>query len=91
MITEQLIEYTLKWTPSHSAAGINGVPLILLRECAQELSCPASLIFWKSLDKSYIPTQFVEAIITPIFKGGDNFCPCNYRPISLISVVMKVS
>ena len=56
-------------------------------ECAQELACPFS---FKYLDESYILTQFKEVIITSIFKGGDNSCPYNYRPISLTSVTMQV-
>ena len=74
----------------HSAAGIDGIPPILLKECAQELAHPLSYTFRKSLNESYIPTQFKEAIIIQIFKGVDNSCPRNYRPILLASVVMKV-
>ena len=34
--------------------------------------------------------SFKEAAIIPVFKSGDKTLPCNYRPISLISVLSKV-
>ena len=40
---EQLIEYEIKSTPSHSAAGIDGEAQILHKECA--LARPLSFIF----------------------------------------------
>ena len=30
-----------------------------------------------------------QAVVTPIFKGGDNYDPNDYRPISILSIVSK--
>ena len=38
----------------------------------------------------FIPTSFKSAAITPVFKSGIKTSPCNYRPISLTSTIIKV-
>ena len=43
-----------------------------------------------SIDKGTLPSQWKEAIVTPIFKKGCKSDPSNYRPVSLTLVVCKV-
>ena len=38
----------------------------------------------------FIPASFKRAAITPVFKSGIKTSPCNYRPISLTSTIIKV-
>ena len=45
------------------------------------------MIFNKSLNEKYVPTEWKNANITPIFKKGFKFEHGNYRPVSLTSVI----
>ena len=49
------------------------------------------LIFNKSITEGIFPEMLKTAKVVPIFKGGDDFIPGNYRPISLLSVFDKFS
>ena len=49
------------------------------------------LIFSHSLSHGVIPKSWKRAAIIPIYKSGDKTVPSNYRPISLTSVICKVS
>ena len=62
----------------------------LLREGADILALPYSIIFNRSLDQGYFPSSWKEANVTPIYKKDDKSLPSNYRPISLLSQSAKV-
>ena len=48
------------------------------------------VIFTQSLNEGILPTDWLKANITPIYKKGDRSVPVNYRPISLTSVRCKI-
>ena len=54
-----------------------------------ELTTPLAIIY-KCIDKGTLPSQWKEAIVTPIFKKGCKSDPSNYRPVSLTTVVCKI-
>ena len=43
-----------------------------------------------SYDTGQIPSDWKDAIVTPLFKKGNKKSPSNYRPISLTSLIGKV-
>ena len=47
-------------------------------------------IFTQSLNEGILPSDWLKANITPIYKKGDRSVPTNYRPISLTSVCCKI-
>jgi hypothetical protein len=73
-----------------SAAGPDGVPAILLKECKSTIARPLYLLQRKFLDEETTPHILKTSTITPIFKKGDQGQPANYRPISLTSHVIKI-
>ena len=75
---------------SNSAAGPDGVPSVLLKNCAEQLSAPLLMLWKKSFEQSKIPSSLLAANISPIHKGGSRALPKQYRPVALTSHVVKV-
>ena len=48
------------------------------------------IIFTKSLETGKLPSKWLDANISPVYKKGDRSLPSNYRPISLTCVLCKV-
>ena len=75
---------------SNSAAGPDGFPAILLKQCKEELAKPLCLIWRKSLDLGTVPRTCKCANIIPIHKGGSKGMAKQYRPIALTSHLVKI-
>ncbi|XP_044766875.1 uncharacterized protein LOC123322877 [Coccinella septempunctata] len=73
-----------------SSPGRDGLSPAILRRCASSLALPLSLIYQESLRSHCLPSSWVSASVTPIYKKGDSESAANYRPISLTSVPCKV-
>nr|XP_047127784.1 uncharacterized protein LOC124808631 [Hydra vulgaris] len=74
----------------HKSPGIDRIHPMFLSKCADSLARPLCMIFNQSFLTGTLPTSWLKANITPIFKNGDRLNAGNYRPISLTSVVCKV-
>ena len=76
----------------HSTAGPDGIPLMLLNQCCDNIAEPLSVCFNKSIDhhQASIPDFLKTAAVVPIHKGGRRSDPANYRPVSLTSVIMNM-
>ena len=57
----------------------------LLREGADILAHPFSIVFNRSLLQGHFPPPWKTANLSPIHKKDDKSSPINYRPISLLS------
>ena len=88
--TEADIVEACKSMKANSAAGPDGVPAALLKNCAEQLSQPLHHMWSKSLEQGHIPQELLAATITPIHKGGSRALPKQYRPVALTSHMIKV-
>lgn len=67
----------------------DGIPAFILRTFSDELALPLSIIFERSFSVSKLPTIWLTADVTPVYKKGFSSDPKNYRPISLTSACCK--
>ena len=87
---EQDIYGYLKRTDPNKAPGPDNVHGKVLKNCAKSLARPLAILFKTSYYTCKIPTDWKSANVVPVFKKGCKNSVCNYRPISLTSLVMKV-
>ena len=62
----------------------------VLKEVAEALTPPLLILLRKSLDEGSLPDDWKQGNITAIHKKGSKAYPCNYRPISLTSIICKL-
>uniref|UniRef100_A0A493U138 Reverse transcriptase domain-containing protein n=1 Tax=Anas platyrhynchos platyrhynchos TaxID=8840 RepID=A0A493U138_ANAPP len=70
--------------------GPDGIHPGLLRELAEELAKPLTVIYQQSWLSREVPVDWWLANVTPIYKKGWRVDPGNYRPVSLTSVPGKL-
>ena len=87
LVTITDIEQRLKALDAHKSPGGDGMHAAVFKECAGSLAVPLAHLFRRSLDESNLPSSWLEANVTPIYKKGSRASKENYRPISLTSVV----
>uniref|UniRef100_A0A493TXW6 Reverse transcriptase domain-containing protein n=1 Tax=Anas platyrhynchos platyrhynchos TaxID=8840 RepID=A0A493TXW6_ANAPP len=72
------------------SVGPGGIHPRVLRELAEELAKPLSIIYQQSWLSGEVPVNWRLANVTPIYKKGQKVDPGNYRPVSLTSVPGKL-
>jgi len=90
LITDECILKAISAISTDSASGPDGVPAILIKNCAKELCLPLRIIWGESFEKGTVPKFYKNTFITPLYKKGDRARAVNYRPVALTSHVIKV-
>ena len=90
-VTPRLVAEAISQLEIGKASGPDEIPVVVLKNCAPELSFILSHIFNMCLQESVFPECWKVSSVVPVFKNsGDQSDPKNYRPISLLSVVSKL-
>ena len=85
----ETIQVLLKNINSNKSCGPDGIHGKILKNCANSLALPLSLLYELSYNSGIIPTEWKLAHVVPIHKKGSKENVENYRPISLTSLIMK--
>lgn len=70
--------------------GPDGIPSCVLKNCAEALCGPLTVIFNKSIELCYLPPEWKKSFIIPIFKSGSKLEISNYRGIAKLNAVPKL-
>jgi hypothetical protein len=89
ILTEEEVDTALGNLDVSKAAGLDGIPTALLKECRAALKNPLTRIFNRSLREGTVPSNWKKAKVCPVHKKGNKSDITNYRPISLLSVTSK--
>ncbi|PKU39480.1 rna-directed dna polymerase from mobile element jockey- hypothetical protein [Limosa lapponica baueri] len=74
----------------HKSMGPYGIHPRVLRELAEVIAGPLSIIFERSWRIGEVPEDWRKPDVIPVFKKGKKEDPGNYRPVSLTSIPGKV-
>ncbi|XP_051793955.1 uncharacterized protein LOC127530662 [Acanthochromis polyacanthus] len=86
---EHNVRHTVRAVEPWKAAGPNGVPGRVLKDCADQLAGVFTRIFNPSLSQSIVPPCLKSSTIVPLPKKQHIFSLNDYRPVALTPVVMK--
>jgi len=75
---------------TYKSIGLGGIQPRVLRELAEELANPLSIIYEQSYLTGEVPDGWRIASVTHVYKKGQKDDSGNYRPVSLTSVVGKI-
>ena len=89
MCEDEVYNVLFNLNPS-KAPGPGGLPIIVLKSCARELTPSLCDLFNSSLAEDKLATEWKDALVVLVHKKGKKEDVTNYRPISLLCVVSKV-
>ncbi|XP_046976468.1 uncharacterized protein LOC124542576 [Vanessa cardui] len=73
----------------NKASGPDGIPAIVLRNCAPELSPVLTRLYRLSLKSAQVPKAWKIANVQPVPKKSSRTDPANYRPIAITCILCK--
>ena len=76
---------------SSKAAGVDKLSGRFLKDGANILAKPISILCNLSISQGVFPNAFKVAKLKPIFKKGKKTDPSNYRPISLLPSISRIT
>jgi len=83
LVEEDCVRDRLSNVDAHKSMGPNGMHPRVLRELADVIAEPLSIIFERSWRTGEVPEDWRKVNAIPIFKKGKKEDPGNYRPVSL--------
>ena len=89
-ITSYDIKIAISKMKSKLTRSPEGIPSFVLKQISQSILLPLRFIFNSCLREHWVPQQWKNSLIVPIFKKGDKSNPLNYRPISLTSTFSRL-
>ena len=69
-VTPEMIAKKIKKMKDNKSPEVDGIPLKMLKEIAEQISAPLAKVFNLLLEEGIVPSESKEANITPLFKKG---------------------
>ncbi|XP_065186032.1 uncharacterized protein LOC135816859 [Sycon ciliatum] len=91
VVTVEDVASSLKSVNPFKATGSDQVPSIILQKCYPTIAPKLTRIINISLSSGEFPLSFKLSHISPLFKSGDPTLPKNYRPVSLLPVISRIT
>jgi hypothetical protein len=70
-------------------SGLDGIPPIILKNCASAFAKPLSLLFNSSMATSVFADRWKVSYVTPIFKKGRRNNVKDYRGVAILPAIPK--
>ncbi|KAK4816268.1 hypothetical protein QYF61_014340 [Mycteria americana] len=90
IVQGEMVSDLLHHLDTHKSMGPDEIHPRVLKELAEVLTKPLSIIYQQSWLTGEVPADWRLASVTPIFKKGRKEDPGNYRPVSLTLVPGKL-
>ena len=87
MVRESDVSNYIKSIPINES-NHNNIPIKIIRQILPSRNKPFTHIINLSLSSGIMPDIVKIAMVSPIFKGGDIKDPSNYRPISILPILL---
>ncbi len=88
--TPEQVFKVIKALSNKKSAGWDEIPLYLIKEVADFIAEPLSIIISQSFQRNFFPKLLKYAELKPIFKKGERSDADNYRPVSVLPSFSKV-
>ena len=90
VFTPTLVRKSINHLRAKSKGGPDRIPPLFFKKCSLWLCQPLSYLFQSCFNAGFMPPEWSQAHITPIFKKGNPSDPLNYRPIALTCTMCKL-
>ena len=90
VFTEKMITDAIEKLGTTSASSEDGVKSLMLKKCKDVIAKPMKELFQKVYNGTEYPVSWLGATIVPIHKGGVIYDSRRYRPVSLLSTMLKL-
>ena len=90
IVTPSIVSDRLRNIKFDKSPGLEGWPVLVLKETTKELCLLLCILFIKSLQYSSVPEVWKQAFVTSIHRKGKHCKAENYRLISLTSTIGKI-
>ena len=89
-VSEEEVSKHLYHLDPSKAAGPDGIPGRIIKECSAIIAPSLCSLFNHSLSSGTVSSEWKSANVTPVHKKEKKEPATNYRPISLLSIISKV-
>ena len=91
-IAPKMVKEVMENLALSRASSTDGIPVVVLKNCEDELSYVLTEFLNKCLKESCFPDCWKSSLVVPVLQNvGERTTAKNYRPVSFLSVVDKIS
>ena len=91
VVTVEDVASSLKSVNPFKATGSDQVPSIILQKRYLTIAPTLTRLINTSMSSGEFPLSFKLSHVSPLFKSGDPTLPKNYRPVSLLPVISRIT